>query len=304
MPRKPPTPTETTPGSNDGTGGTDTAGTSGGTTGGTAGTSTGGATTTRSPVIQHIIKLCGFPEDSTMVKYIDQEEWTELAHVTTLLIDDIKDFHTIRSDGNYEASPLKTHCRMLKCFLLYYKWRCDDMSTILHEDDVLDLFTRTLFLEYCGSADCYRDIQVAEQGLTPAAPRGVKPTPGIAESLSSLTVQEFRRGVKRDKSHYEDLKDDKYFNSWNRGFAATARMHHTHLVLDETYSPKSEVEYAVFMEMQVFMYAVLEDHLKTGKGKSLVSQYEGTHDAQSIYRELKKHALSSTAAQLSGDTLL
>jgi hypothetical protein len=35
-----------------------------------------------------------------------------------------------------------------------------------------------------------------------------------------------------------------------------------------------------------------------------VSQYEETHDAQSIYRELKKHALSSTAAQLSGDTLL
>ena len=52
------------------------------------------------------------------------------------------------------------------------------------------------------------------------------------------------------------------------------------------------------------MYAVLEDHLKTDKGKSLVSHYETTRDAQSIYRELKKHALSSTAAQLSGDTLL
>jgi hypothetical protein len=35
-----------------------------------------------------------------------------------------------------------------------------------------------------------------------------------------------------------------------------------------------------------------------------VSQFEATRDAQSIYRELKKHALSSTAAQLSGDTLL
>ena len=53
------------------------------------------------------------------------------------------------------------------------------------------------------------------------------------------------------------------------------------------------------------MYAVLEDHLKTVKGKSLVSHYESTRDVQSIYyRELKKHALSSTAAQLSGDTLL
>ena len=81
-------------------------------------------------------------------------------------------------------------------------------------------------------------------------------------------------------------------------------MHHTHLVLDETYSPNSEEEYAVFREMQVFMYAVFEEHLQKGKGKSLVSQYEEHHDAQSIYRELKKHALSSTAAQLSGDTLL
>jgi hypothetical protein len=48
----------------------------------------------------------------------------------------------------------------------------------------------------------------------------------------------------------------------------------------------------------------MEDHLKTDKGKSLVSQYEKTRDAQQIYRDLKKHALASTAAQLSGDTLL
>lgn len=119
-----------------------------------------------------------------------------------------------------------------------------------------------------------------------------------------MTVQEFCRGVKRDKTHYEDLKDDKYFNSWNRGFVATAHMHHTHLVLDENYIPKNDVEIAVFKEIQTFMYAVLEDHLKTDKGKSLVSQYELKRDAQSIYRDLKKHALGSTAAQLSGDTLL
>jgi hypothetical protein len=56
--------------------------------------------------------------------------------------------------------------------------------------------------------------------------------------------------------------------------------------------------------MQIFMYAVFEEHLKTSQGKSLVNQYEETHDAQSIYRKLMKHALSSTAAQLSGDTLL
>jgi hypothetical protein len=35
-----------------------------------------------------------------------------------------------------------------------------------------------------------------------------------------------------------------------------------------------------------------------------VIQYEETHIPQSTYRELKKYALRSTAAQLSGGTLL
>jgi hypothetical protein len=106
------------------------------------------------------------------------------------------------------------------------------------------------------------------------------------------------------EAHYENLKDVKYFNSWNRGFVATARMHHTDLVSNEKYVLKNDDEKVLLKEMQIFMYAVFEEHLKTSKGKSLVSQYEETHDAQSIYRELKKHALRSTAAQLSGDTLL
>jgi hypothetical protein len=56
--------------------------------------------------------------------------------------------------------------------------------------------------------------------------------------------------------------------------------------------------------MQIVMYAVMTEHLKTEKGKLLVSQYEKDHDAQSIYHDLKKHALGSTSAWLSGDALL
>jgi hypothetical protein len=96
---------------------------------------------------------------------------------------------------------------------------------------------------------------------------------------NSLTVQEFRRGVKRDKPHYENLKDDKYFKSRNRGIVATARMDHTDMVLNENYVPRNDDEKFVFKEMQIFMYAVCEEHLKTSKGKSFVSQYEETHDA-------------------------
>jgi hypothetical protein len=79
------------------------------------------------------------------------------------------------------------------------------------------------------------------------------------------------------------LKDNKHFNSWNRDFVATAHMHHAHRVLDEGYCPSNDVDVAVFKEMQTFMYAVLNTHLQTDKGKSLVSQFEATCDAQSIY---------------------
>jgi hypothetical protein len=94
-----------------------------------------------------------------------------------------------------------------------------------------------------------------------------------------LKAQEFQRGVKRNKAHFADLKEDTYFSTWNRGFVATAHMLHTKMVLDEMYFPTLDIEMAVFKEMQTFMYAVLEEHLKTDKGKSLVSQFESTRDA-------------------------
>jgi hypothetical protein len=261
---------------------------------------------THTPVIAKIIALCGFPLDSTMVRYIDQQGWTELEHVTTIGVDEIKDFFTTRSDGNFDAKPMLVHLRMFKVFLLYYMRKGLELHTVLTEDDVMYM-TKVEFKEYCGSAEYFADA--AKIGLPPVVHSNPR-TPydatasGNTGTIDLLTAQEFRRGVKRDKTHYADLKDDKYFNTWNRGFVATAHMHHTQHVLDEKYIPTTEIDIAVFKEMQTFMYAVLEDHLKTDKGKSLVSQFESTRDAQSIYRELKKHALSSTAAQLSGDTLL
>jgi hypothetical protein len=89
-------------------------------------------------------------------------------------------------------------------------------------------------------------------------------------------------------------------------FVATAFIHHTHHVLDdEEYFPKTPTKIGLFQEMQTLMYAVFEEQLKTDTGKLLVSQYKMICDAQSIYsKELKMHAKSSTAALLSGGTLL
>jgi hypothetical protein len=43
-------------------------------------------------IINRIIKICGFSSDSLMVKYIDQQQWSELAHVVIQLLEDTKGF--------------------------------------------------------------------------------------------------------------------------------------------------------------------------------------------------------------------
>jgi hypothetical protein len=81
------------------------------------------------------------------------------------------------------------------------------------------------------------------------------------------------------------LKETKNFNSCGRGLIATAHMNHMHLVSDTKYNLKIAINVALFEDMQTFMYAVLQEHLNIDKGKSLVSQFGATRDAQSIYQE-------------------
>ena len=78
-----------------------------GTTGETVGTLAGGATLTRTPVIQHIIKLCGFADDSIMVSYIDQEQWQNVFDVITHHFKQIDDFIVIRENGK---SSMQSRC--------------------------------------------------------------------------------------------------------------------------------------------------------------------------------------------------
>ena len=246
-------------------------------------------------IVDHIIEICAFPDDSIMVEFIKEQGWTSLTDIVMITLDEVGEFKLLNDDGSFKAKPLLHHVRKFKGFLLYYNRMSRDKQFSINEDDVRDV-THEQFDEYCRSSDYHNDLAV---GLKAPTKNG-----SPAAASDELTAAEFRRGVKRDKSHYKDLKEDKHFNSWNRGFVATAFMHHTHLVLNESYVPKTSIEITLFEEMQTFMYAVFEEHLLTDTGKSLVSAYESTRDAQSVYRELKKHAKSSTAAQLSGDTLL
>ena len=83
-------------------------------------------------------------------------------------------------------------------------------------------------------------------------------------------VSEFKKGIKRDKSHYRELKDEGYWDEWRRATSAIASSHGCDPILDTGYVPKSQDERDVFAEMQKFMYDVFVSTLRTTMGKHIV----------------------------------
>jgi hypothetical protein len=53
----------------------------------------------RTEIINHFIKICGFSHDSLMVRYINQQQWSELAHIVMHGLEDSKSFEVFRDDG-------------------------------------------------------------------------------------------------------------------------------------------------------------------------------------------------------------
>jgi hypothetical protein len=165
-----------------------------------------------------------------------------LIHITTIRLDEVKGFHTVRNDGiTYVAKKqMLMHLHLFKVFLLYYKCQCCKLYTTLLEDDVMYGISRNWFEEYCGLDD-YNDDFTGVSKPVSASSNG-----GNVVASGDMTVQEFRHGVRCNKVHYIDLQDAKYFNLWNCVFVATVWMHHAHLVLNEKFVWKTPNQIEIF----------------------------------------------------------
>jgi predicted transcriptional regulator len=82
-------------------------------------------------------------------------------------------------------------------------------------------------------------------------------------------------------------------------------MYHTQHVLFAYYKSATAAEIVLLKVMQIFMYALFEDILKTKKAKLVVSNYRSTRDDQcNIYKELTEQATTSSFVQHPCDTFL
>ena len=83
------------------------------------------------------------------------------------------------------------------------------------------------------------------------------------------------------------------FDSFSRSLYITAKSHEFEDVLDPEYTP-SNCEKELFEAKQVFMFSVLDKHLLTDMGKTIVRNYVHTTDAQSVWKDFQEHMKSSS----------
>ena len=146
--------------------------------------------------------------------------------------------------------------------------------------------------------DDYRVSIYVPPGLPTAAapPVGpVAPTAAVAASRPSVPAfnpaTEFRRGIKRDKSHYKEIKDEKQWDDFKRTTVATIHAHGCENVIDPAYVPTTPDEVVLFEEQKKFLYDVWATILKTPMGKHFVRLHENTRDVERLY---ELHALFDT----------
>jgi len=115
------------------------------------------------------------------------------------------------------------------------------------------------------------------------------PSPSFASTVKvrkADLAHEFWKGVKRDKSHYTVLKDEKQWDEWKGQTIATIYAHGCENIISSSYNPVTpEDMILLFQEQQKYMFDVLTFILRTPMGKQFVRHHENTRDAQSVWRD-------------------
>jgi hypothetical protein len=117
----------------------------------------------------------------------------------------------------------------------------------------------------------------------------------------------FDHGIKKDKDHYPEFKEEKNWDSFHcSGVEVTADTHGTSDVIDTTYVPPVGDNDAIglFACKNRFMYSVFEAKIKTDMGISIIRSHETDRDAQTVWRKLVEHRTTSTIGALTHESLL
>ena len=227
--------------------------------------------------------------DGPINRALARDDFTDIYTISTISDEDIDSLKSPQLEGGVTLlTPFsRGHLTLLKIFREYViHWR--------QEHTGIPNF-------YAFTAEGFNDFRLG----TYAAARIQGPRPSLSASQRENTsAEDFRRGIKRDKSQYTVFCDDKQWDSWRRSTIATACSHNCAEIFDPGYCPASTEEHAVFVEKQKFMYSVFEHVIETDMVKFLVCQYKDDFNTHTIFQALNEYATTSTQATIDSEALL
>ena len=120
-------------------------------------------------------------------------------------------------------------------------------------------------------------------------------SPPPLKSSMHLELASFKKSIKREAPAYSTLKDERYFDKFQRDLFITAKSHDVSEILDPTFTPgPSPEEQELFEAKQVFMYKVFNETLLTFMGRTKVRKYLKTTDAQAVWKEYSEYMTTSS----------
>ena len=120
-------------------------------------------------------------------------------------------------------------------------------------------------------------------------------SPAPMRSPMHLELASFKKSIKTEASAYSVLKDERYFDKFQRDLFITAKSHDVSEILVPTYTPgPSPEEQELFEAKQVFMYKVFNEALLTDMGRTKVRKYLKTTDAQAVWKEYSEYMTTSS----------
>ena len=121
------------------------------------------------------------------------------------------------------------------------------------------------------------------------------PSSAPIRSPMNLELASFKKSIKWEASAYSVLKDELFFDKFQRDLLITAKSHDVSEILDPSYSPgPSPEERELFEAKQVFMYIVFNETLQTDMRRTMVRKYLRTTDAQGVWKEYSDYMTTSS----------
>ena len=265
---------------------------------------------TRQKIFEHVVRtVLGLGDDSSLEKALTAQDVQiltvfDILGMTEENIDNLEYVYDPDGDGqNAEVRPVPTGyknlVRVLQDYVAFSKACGFDITDWLKvtQDDFNEFRISPEYVaaRRSGKIPVYK-YQVPTTQLSSS---GTTSTPSTNTTTPSRSpVDDFRRGVKRDPSNFDVLKQEASHHQWHRDFEIEAHAQLVGHVCDHTYVPNAGAESDLFEEQKKYIYSVLNKKVQTDAGRRIVRAHVDTLDGQAAYAELKDHHIKSTQADL------